>query len=590
MESKVGITKLVNLAQQGNNIYKVKDSSKPGKIFVKLPKSGFNKLSFYSSEILSENKSALSGKIGVATKYTDYGDSKILGRYRVINLKDGLQELTITIKNNDRNKIILSDISVRSTFHFNLIRFIVITCCIGISFMAIFNFFYKKYHIFLFTLIIFFGVMLSFLMPVGTTMDEQAHLIKSISVANGDFFFKNHDSLFYAQGMNKMYAETVQNLPLSYEDFREFYNVYSSPENKTLISQPSSTSASTYPFIPYIFSGLGVKIAMMFHLPPFFYVWLARAFNVLAYAILGYLTIKKVPYGKRLLLFFIAQPVLIYLSASIGVDALLIGTILLGFSNILSLRYNKSIVTWRDLLIISLCFSLSIIIKPVYAPILLVFFLLRRENFYSAKHQWISYMILSAVLFFVSILVYLYSDKMGLNQWHRSDTDTTSQILNIVHNPVIYIKMLIQYFSNNAIEFSVAAFSLMGYVLTLNEFITILNVGLLLFLCIADVSNDENKKRYLSFLDKLLIGLSTLSMLILSATALYITFTPVGFPKIEGYQARYLLPMVALLLFIPGTKRIKITYSDNKLDVISMMSILSLLAFITLCILSIYYK
>lgn len=591
MNQEVKISKLDNLESLGNETYKVTDPNKPGKLLIDLNAVGAKKLSFFS-EVTDEATTGVpsQAKIGVATGYNDYGYSKVLSRSRVVNLTDGLQEVTITLRETGGRPIKISEIKAQNGFHFNLIRVLIISSMLFLVLLTFSGLFYQKYAMFSFAIILFWGLLLAFLMPIGATMDEQAHMLKSISVANGDFLFKNDDSLSYAKGFNNMYEETIENPPLSYNDFRTFLNTYSKPEDREIVAQPSTTSAATYPFIPYLASGIGVKLAMLFKLPPYFYVWLARAFNVLVYALLAFLIIRKIPYGKRFLVFFLAQPVLLYLAASPGVDGLLVGLILLGFVQILALRYNQQQITWRDFLLIALWFSLAVIVKPVYAPIVVLFFLLRRVNFASKKQQWISYAALTAILFVVAVVVYVYSAKMGLNQWKRPGTDTAVQLSGILHNPIHYLGMVLTYFSATTISFSVSSFGLMGYLLTINDFVTVMNIGLLLFLCLFDYKAADDKQVYLSVPEKGLVLFSSLSMLLLSATALYITFTPVGLPRVEGYQARYLLPMTGLLLFVFGTNKVKGSYSEKTLDRLSMFGILMLLVFVMLRVLAIYYK
>ena len=58
---------------------------------------------------------------------------------------------------------------------------------------------------------------------------------------------------------------------------------------------------------------------------------------------------------------------------------------------------------------------------------------------------------------------------------------------------------------------------------------------------------------------------------------LYVSFTPVANETINGYQARYLFPIVPLLLFCISNKNIKITKGNNTDLLIILSSVIILM-------------
>ncbi|MBO0467772.1 DUF2142 domain-containing protein [Enterococcus plantarum] len=574
---------LENIKKTGENSYKLIDKTVQGKIIIPNTESKATRLSFITS--VAEGPEA---KIKITSPETNYGERKIQHSLEVIKLTDQKKPLTLSFIDVGDREFQVSEMKKTNQFHFNVIRFFVLVSFVIFVVLIAKGTFKNRYEYFAFLTIILFGSLLSILMPVGQTMDERAHILKSISVAEGNLFFENGDKLELPAGFESMYKEEPYT---AYEEFRDMYNKNTTKETSVTIEEKKETSAVTYPFLSYIFSGIGIKVAMLFQLPMIFYVWFARIFNVVAYGLLAFFSIKKMPYGKRVMAFFAVQPVMLYLAASVGVDALLVGVVMLGFAQIMRIRYEKSHIKLSEFILIASCFSMAIIIKVVYAPVLVLFFLLRRENFKNKKAQWILYSTLSIILFIVALLVYKYSADMGINQWRLPNVDSDKQTVGIIKNPISYLKMLTLFFSSNCISYLSATFGLMGYVLVINPFVTLLNICVWVFLCLFDYQEIQKEKNvYFTITEKMIVGFSILSMIILSATALYMTFTPVGADKVDGYQARYLTPMAFLATYMLTSRKLESKYSEQSMDKIAFFSSLLLLIFVFIQILIKYYS
>ena len=71
--------------------------------------------------------------------------------------------------------------------------------------------------------------------------------------------------------------------------------------------------------------------------------------------------------------------------------------------------------------------------------------------------------------------------------------------------------------------------------------------------------------------EKVILIITYLATVFLTSLALYITYTPVGLEQINGYQGRYLFPIIALPLMCLSGKHLK---SDNNKDVNMIMTII----------------
>ena len=57
--------------------------------------------------------------------------------------------------------------------------------------------------------------------------------------------------------------------------------------------------------------------------------------------------------------------------------------------------------------------------------------------------------------------------------------------------------------------------------------------------------------------------LITLGVIVLIWTALYLSFTPIGYTTINGVQPRYFLPLLFPLLICLGSSKFKVKISDK---------------------------
>ena len=63
----------------------------------------------------------------------------------------------------------------------------------------------------------------------------------------------------------------------------------------------------------------------------------------------------------------------------------------------------------------------------------------------------------------------------------------------------------------------------------------------------------------------------------LSWLALYTTFTPVGSTSVNGFQARYCIPIAAMIYFvIMSTKKVQIDFANKRIKALSMMALFAI--------------
>lgn len=533
----------------------------------------------------------------LGTVYKVLSNEQVLGERRInsgtktINIGKNSGILNIEIENPESTTLTYH-VEVANVFVFSALRFVIILGILLVFSLAIYLLLRKKISLFTLISIVFFGTLSAFFIPPMFTFDERQHFFKALSVADGNLFFENHDKVEIPYGINKLPEVEAKNTYYSIEEFKQFYHQFDQIEYHQKTTEEITSTASTYLFIPYIFSAIGIIIAKILGLNLLYYIWLARLANILAYSIMVYFAIKMIPRGKMLLSFLSLQPIFIYLGASLGFDSIMVGASMVGLAKIYQLRATQKKITPLEFILITLMFMFVIICKVSYAPILLFFFLLRKENFRSTVFRYVFYSMISLALFVTALYTYSYASGNDLNQWNVPGVDIDQQTATVLHHPFWFLGVLYTYFTDNAFAFLQYSFSGVGYLKGLNPFFTILSLLVLLFLSMFDISSkhSDNPLLYIDTKGKLLSYFSFICMLILTATALYISFTRVASLTVSGYQPRYVLPIYFPLFYSFASLKIKHQFSQTKIWVYSGILILLFnLSYLWSSIIAIYY-
>ncbi|MTD42426.1 DUF2142 domain-containing protein [Erwinia sp. CPCC 100877] len=543
------------------------------------------------------------------------GDSKSIKYQVIVNGKDffnrfqsiysryfGLQQKSVTINyktnevlfqfSNVKDKTIrVENFVIANYFQFNAARFFIIFILIMFLWFIFFARKLKiKLEVFSMCVILGIGLLFSILTPPHHTWDEYAHFIKSYNVAQGTLFPTNELKRDYPVGFDKISHSS--NLEYqSLEDFREVKKELGEVSLKNTEQKVYPTTASINLFVPYLFSGLGMKIAMILNLPILYYLIFGKIMNVIAYALLSYFAIKKSPIVKRLIAFFAMLPINVFLAASLSCDFLAIGCIFLALAYTFDIIVNKKKLRKLDIALLLTLYTFITFSKVSYAPMFLFMFLFRKEQFENMKQRKWYYLL---VVFFcgtVAIGTYYYANQLGIVQWQKPGVDSNAQLLGILKNPLSYLKMLFNYLSNKSVDYLVNMFTFFAYMNYAAPITAIFTIGTIGFFAWFDLPNYPlGEYEGLSKMDKLILSTGSLGTLLLSLTALYMSFTPVGLDIVQGFQGRYLLPIVFPLLFVFRNKAVYSPYKEEYLERIAYIVILVITAPVLQMLITYFYN
>ena len=247
-----------------------------------------------------------------------------------------------------------------------------------------------------------------------------------------------------------------------------------------------------------------------------------------------------------------------------------------GVSSFISeLQQPNKLLNWKTIFGMIIPFLLGCGPKAVYAPFMLVLLIMPKYKFTSDKQKQyfricVLFGITFAVLSFLAPFVFQMSSGVFVGDIRGgSDVDSKEQMMFILKNPIAYaiilLKFLIQeYLTIEASSMYMTSFAYLG--------MTGKHALLVSALAIA-IFTDKNKhdEVVISGKFRICILFSFFVTTCAVASALYVSFTPVGHPTVNGCQLRYLLPILFPVYFVIGSPHIQNHINKNLYNTVLLL-------------------
>ena len=392
------------------------------------------------------------------------------------------------------------------------------------------------------------GSVFSISITFNNKLDEKRHFLSAYSISMGNFNLK-HASI------DESVAEMPRNLTV--RGFIGYYKQYPSDSfSKDMSNRDIKDIPNDYITISYLVSGLGVFLAKILGGSIADIYLTGRIFNLLGYIFIMVCAIKTMPYKKHILYAIFFMPMILALSSVYSVDGIGTATTALFVAYCLKLHEKKEINIKQLIALISLLILAATIKSVGYIGISLLVLILPLKKIYKQNKRYIKYIaIFFAVILVIVAVIYI----MRINEPgdpRTKGTDTLMQFKFIINNPMAYAKILtthiVQIFTNlKGLSFlNAPMFFRRTYYY---GFLALLEY--LLFISITDGSKQLKARTRIIFIITFLIVIA------MTSTAMYLSYTKVGAEYIEGFQMRYMFPILILLLSSISIKRLEL---DNK--------------------------
>lgn len=458
---------------------------------------------------------------------------------------------------------------------FNYLR-IVIALIIGILIIIIIFLALKKSQRKIEKIFITFAIPISilylvFLIPTYVP-DENAHAIRAYEVASGEFIIPYDENGITQTYIPKDLETTgidggIRNYIALTEQIR-------SKSNYNEMKKVFSASQSYFPLL-YVFAAIGFFIGKMFSLNFMITMYIARVFNLIVGLILGYYSIKLIPFGKLLLSIYMFLPMYFQQQASMSADSLVNSIALFFIAYNLYLIYNKNEFNLKyKILYIVLAIFLAIG-KTVYMPLVFLSILLLKNKKIDRKNT-IKFVIITIILSIIlGSIWYIFSGGYKDQREYLiiMNVNGAEQIKWIINNPISYFKVLVYTcLSQGNIYLEQFIGAPLGW---LN--IPIEGVIVKIFFVLLIVTPFlENTEYNIDRKEKIYYILLFMIMTILAITGLYIGWTNVGGHVVLGFQGRYLIPIMLLPLICLCIKNKHIEFKHTNMVCALLVTILNL--------------
>lgn len=451
-----------------------------------------------------------------------------------------------------------------------------------------------------FVVILIFGIVCALIVPICDVSDESEHLTRAEITSRGILIphWTGHDL-----GVDSLFNHTEgQKYSTERNDGAGFYTIKSvdffrsylgdtvfetnhdtDKINHTLILVESAFEQN--PFFGYLPQALGIFIAKLLDLNVMWILWFARISNLIFYAGIVSLAIRKTPVLKLPLMVVACIPITIYQAASVSIDSMIIALAIyiVAYFIYMNQAEEKSI-TNKDIIIFSVICIILGLCKLTYLAFIFLLLLVPFENYEKdAKHVLPVIFISILVAAGVGLLWSRYSTPTLLHSWRgsRNLVNSTLQIQYMINHPGHFIEFLKTIFVRDLRHLFNGVFSFFGARQTIDHYTDkyyVVLFPLLVYLATVLLAYPQKVKFGL----KTRLGTLFLLLVIYIATCFIqlLTWAFIGEFNL-GLSLRYFIPLIAL---IPVAIWIK--YNPVEKEVFDKYAIVLMISFLASMIIS----
>ena len=449
-----------------------------------------------------------------------------------------------------------------------------------------------------FVIILCFGIITALIVPIVDVSDEMEHLTRAEITSQGVLFphwvsgehnidrlYNKTDERISTELNTDVGFETVQSHIFFLKNQEK--TVFDTPNDTDKINKTVMLDGSAFeqnPFYGYLPQAIGVFLAKFFDMNVIWMLWLARIFNLIFYAGVISLAVKKTPVLKVPLLAVACIPLSLYQAASVSIDSMVIGLGILTIAYFIYLYKSEpgSLDTREIAIFCGLSLLLGLCKLPYLAFVFLILFV-PKSNFKNSnilRYMIYGILIVSAV----GVLWSMYSTPALMHSWRSklNYVNPSLQMQYLMGHPVSILYFFKQIFTYNLKNVLLGFFNFFSasnpnHYSDNYAFITVL---IWIFLTATLIFYPKKTK----FDSKARLGALIILLIIYVGTCFVqlLTWADVGHRAL-GISTRYFLPLFALLPIIVSDK---ITLPERFRDSFDSYAIVFIIGFLATLILA----
>lgn len=414
-------------------------------------------------------------------------------------------------------------------------------------------------------IILLFGLMCVFLSPIGSVSDEVEHFTRAEITSQG-VLFPEYITQDNTSGFITI-ESTSSSVPRDHTIFETDWDTQKINFTKVI----SNSAFQQNPFYVYIAQSIGIELAKILNLNNIYLLWFARICNLLLYAGLCGIAIKKTPILKMPMAVIACFPLSIIQAASCSSDAFIFSFTLVVIAYLAQMYKSEDYsLTKKHILIYMVLVLILGMTKVTFGALILLILIIPKNKFKNPNDYYLG--LISIIIVLLCLLAWskFYAVDGITHSWRkgifkRNHVNSTEQLSYMLSNPqsiVTFAQIPDQLPSQvNALT---RFYSEYGTFALLNYIYFIFAMLFALFYPIKE-NIAKNNRIIIAF---------TLAMIILGTYIVqYLTWAPVGSINLldAGVVPRYFLPALVLLplIFNINNKKIK----NQELTIITCITI-----------------
>lgn len=409
-----------------------------------------------------------------------------------------------------------------------------------------------------FPLILVAGLLFSLLLPPLSGPDESTHYAtiyrySNILMGKASILQKPRQKtlgfVYYDTEYRAEDAELIESFAAIGTDQAALYEQVfgQDPFEKREAQEVTKTYTSvSYTVIGYLPAILGLTIGRLIRLGASATVYLARSFNLLAAAALMSRSIRRAPFGGKLILSIALFPMTLHLMGTLSPDGILLAIAFSAYMEFTRLVQSERRLSLRDMIPFSSCCAMASLLKGYCAPLCLVALLIPPSR-YQKKYQYVPAALMAVLFTAVALVIGNYDAIAGVvggtGEAYHGAAYTLSDVLR---EPLRFLAMFVRsvFCDLPMLALTMPGYSLAAFSVQLPSYWFALAYLALAFLAALPERGDPDTNLFGGWF---LIPIALLA-LIPAYGAMLLWWTPIGSERIVGVQGRYFLPVLPFAL------------------------------------------
>ncbi len=447
----------------------------------------------------------------------------------------------------------------------------------------------KKKAVTVFLTVFFTGVMYHIALPVFSAPDEETHFNTAYALSSKtfDYDFEYHSDYFPKRNCDENRVFTDYNT--SVFSYRYIYQNINRSTTASDIELIAPYSPHLYMFdLPYYVPSLVITACRILELNEVITAFAARGANLILYCIAVTLAWYFIPFFKNGLLAIALLPMTIHTGTSLSYDSMTLIISFLIISLALNCAYTDSKTDIKKLAALS---TLCIIIAPIkiiYILLILLLFIIPNEKFKNSNWRWkykIGTVVTSSLFLmffhgfrFIEFLSILFpvASAAELQTIVETpvplDASVTFSLSYLLSHPGVALKLISNsFFTKFTFYFGTIFGAALGYLnLAQVDINPVIIFAFVIVMFTAFIPHKDDKPLTVPFkLINLFIFIAVTGATVLRC----IMWTPIDYDFIWGFQGRYLLPVLPLLMMSLQSKTIAVNKDISNIIIYSLFSL-----------------